>query len=254
MGLNITPFAPVDSPIFSGHPTIEGVTSTGASGTGKSLYDTGTIFGAGSASAGTKPKLTSGTILTSPEAGAIEYDGNVFYLTGNTTSGREQNVTQAHYLMTADGSVSNTASITDMFPANSSFATATNGIYEFVAEIFFLKTTGGTMVFTLTNTQNYTSAVGSWMLTNASTGVGGGGATFGGAVSITGAATIALIATASLTTAINQYARIRFMIECATAGNIRLRGTPSAGTFTMLRDSCYTVKRLGSATVGSFVA
>jgi hypothetical protein len=57
-----------------------------------SILDTPTInaptFGAGSATAASKPKLTSGTNLTTPEAGALEYDGSVFYQTPNTTFGR----------------------------------------------------------------------------------------------------------------------------------------------------------------------
>jgi len=40
---------------------------------------------AGSATAGTAPlKLTSGTLMTNPEAGAIEYDGTNFYCTNST--------------------------------------------------------------------------------------------------------------------------------------------------------------------------
>lgn len=42
---------------------------------------TGAFMAAGTSSAGTWPKLTSGTVLTTPEAGAIEYDGTVIYLT-----------------------------------------------------------------------------------------------------------------------------------------------------------------------------
>jgi hypothetical protein len=42
-------------------------------------------IGAGTGDAGTAPlKLTSGTILSTPEAGAIEYDGTDLYLTNNT--------------------------------------------------------------------------------------------------------------------------------------------------------------------------
>lgn len=45
------------------------------------------VFAAGSAAANTKPKFQSGTVLTTPEAGALEYDGNVFYLS-NAASAR----------------------------------------------------------------------------------------------------------------------------------------------------------------------
>lgn len=39
----------------------------------------GALFAAGSAAANSWPKLTAGTVLTTPEAGALEYDGNVMY-------------------------------------------------------------------------------------------------------------------------------------------------------------------------------
>lgn len=48
---------------------------------------------AGTAAAGTAPfKLTSGTNLTTPEAGAIEYDGTNLYYTDSTTTRRTLNV------------------------------------------------------------------------------------------------------------------------------------------------------------------
>ena len=45
----------------------------------KTLVTTAPVFAAGTASANTAPKLTSGTVNTTPEAGALEYDGKVFY-------------------------------------------------------------------------------------------------------------------------------------------------------------------------------
>ena len=46
----------------------------------------GLLLGAGSSAAGTAPlKLTAGTVLSTPENGAIEFDGTDIYLTENTT-------------------------------------------------------------------------------------------------------------------------------------------------------------------------
>jgi hypothetical protein len=46
----------------------------------------GLLLGAGSAAAGAAPlKLTTGTILSTPENGAIEFDGTDLYLTENTS-------------------------------------------------------------------------------------------------------------------------------------------------------------------------
>lgn len=47
----------------------------------KTLVNTDPDFPAGSASAGTWPNLASGTLLTTPEAGAVERDGDVWYMT-----------------------------------------------------------------------------------------------------------------------------------------------------------------------------
>jgi hypothetical protein len=46
------------------------------------------VFAAGTASANTWPKLTTGTLLTTPEAGAIEYASGIPYITPNATSNR----------------------------------------------------------------------------------------------------------------------------------------------------------------------
>jgi hypothetical protein len=47
----------------------------------KTYVTTAPVFAAGSSSANTKPKLTSGTVLATTEAGAIEFDGKAAYFT-----------------------------------------------------------------------------------------------------------------------------------------------------------------------------
>ena len=54
----------------------------------KTYVNDAPIFAAGSASANTKPLLSSGTLLTAVEAGALEYDGTAAYFTPSTTIGR----------------------------------------------------------------------------------------------------------------------------------------------------------------------
>ena len=236
---------------FTGHQTIEGVTSTGASGTGKFLFDTGPTLAAGTTTIAPLTFGAGGAVLTSPVTGAVEADAAGMYFTGNTTSGREQVSTVAQYLMTGDGNVSNTATITDFFPANSSFSTVTNGIYEIVFEVFWLKTTAGTMVWTVTNTQNYTNFVG-FVMNNISSGMGATGAVAGYGLDGTTSAAAAFPVSSSVSNGVEMFSRIYVLAECGTAGNIRLRGTPSAGTFTARRGSKYTVRRLGAASVGTF--
>lgn len=228
--------------------TVIGTTDTQTE-SGKTF--TAPIFSAGTASASTAPKLTSGTLNTTPEAGAIEYDGAVPYFTADTTNGRTQGGNQNIFLLTANGSALG-PTIADFFGTNSAIPTVTNGIYVIDFYCYYLKTTGGAVTYTVTNTQTYTNLVAHWLNTAASTGLAGGGSTLGGVVTTTTAAA-ALPATSSLTTGTNQYVEIHATAECATAGNIRLQVTSSAGTVTPLRGSKFFVRRIGSANVGTFV-
>lgn len=68
---------------------------------------------AGTATANTAPlKLTSGTNLTTPEAGAIEYDGNNIYHT--TTSTARRSLVGALFTQTANKTVANTITETSI--------------------------------------------------------------------------------------------------------------------------------------------
>jgi len=65
----------------------------------KTFANTAPAFAAGSASAGSWPTLASGTVLTTAEAGAVEYDGNAFYL---TTDAGNRGVAPALNIIRAD--------------------------------------------------------------------------------------------------------------------------------------------------------
>lgn len=196
--------------------------------------------------------LTSGTNLTSAAAGAFEYDGTNFYETIDTTSGRGAATVQQIFRLAANGSAIGSA-IADYFGANSAFPTVTNGIYELTFYCYFLKTTDGTVTWTITNTQTYTNIAAHYQQS-----IGTGIATVGDAVSAgivtTTTAAAALPVTGTVTGGANHWAIIRATAECGTAGNIRLRATESAGTITPLRGSYYTARRLFAGNVGTFVA
>ena len=117
----------------------------------------------------------------------------------------------------------------------------------------FIKTTAGTVTFTLTHTANYTNLVAQWEGSN----TGGIGATISrttAGIVATTAAAAALPVTASLGAVANHEYVIRALVECSTAGNIRLRVTQSAGTVTPLQGSYYTARLVSAANVGTFVA
>ena len=96
---------------------------------------------AGTGVAGTAPlKLTSGTKLTTAEAGTIEYDGVAPYFTSNTTSGRGFIPTTQMFRLTSSGTgITATVTGTNYFGANSNIALAANSVYEIEIVAFFTK-------------------------------------------------------------------------------------------------------------------
>jgi len=217
----------------------------------KDYIETAPVFAAGSASAGSKPKLTAGTLLTVVEAGALEFDGTAFFNSIDTTNGRRQTCDQQIFRLVANGAAIGPG-IADYFGATSALPTVTNGVYELTYHLRYLKTTAGTVTYTITNTQSYTNITAHWMQT-AVGGIGATGTTGGAAIQGVTSAAAALPATGSLTTAVSHSAFIRVVAECGTAGNIRLRVTSSAGTITPQRGSYYTARRLFAGNVGTFV-
>lgn len=196
-------------------------------------------------------KFVAGTNLTNAEIGAIEFDGTAYYDTVDLTSGRAQRTDTHIFRLTANLGTRG-AAIADFFDASSAFPTITNGIYELIWDLYFLKTTAGTATFTITNTQTYTNIVASWLISIGDLAVANAVSQAG--IVTTTAAAAALPATGSLTTANNHHVIIRALAECGTAGNIRLRITQSAGTVTPLRGCMFTARRLFAGNVGTFVA
>jgi len=233
--------------------TLPAVSGTFATLAGVEALTNKTVtFAAGSASASSKSKLTSGTVLTAPEAGALEYDGAAFYLTTETTSGREQNVTEHVWRLTAAGPPIGPA-IADFFGANSSISLPASGMYELEAELYFRKTTAGTVVVTVTTSAaNYTSFSGSLEID----------AVTGGTVfqTITRAnihagtvAAQAFPATGVVSDATNHKYTLKVVFQNNGAGNIRIRFTSSAGTVTPGANSFYKIRRI-PGNIGTFVA
>lgn len=80
----------------------------------KTFVNTAPVFAAGAAGANTAPKLTAGTVNTTPEAGAIEYDGKVVYLTPEANN---RGVLGAEYVicLSSDNTLANSASEQALF-------------------------------------------------------------------------------------------------------------------------------------------
>jgi len=195
----------------------------------------------------------AGTLLTSAIAGGEEYDGVAKYFTGNTTSGRGYIPTTQIFRLTANGSAIG-ATINNFFGANSAINLAAGGVYEIEAYCYFTKTTAGTVTVTATTSLapvNLNGTINYGAIT--------GGTATGAANQIslynstaTGAA---FGASGSLTTAVNHAFIIRLIVEAnASASNLRINFTESAGTVTPLRGSYYKATLLPAGNTGLLAA
>jgi len=197
--------------------------------------------------------FTAGSLLTSPVAGAVEFDGNAFYTTDDTTDGRGYLASIHLRRLTASGSAIGPG-IANFFGATSGLGLDSSVLYEFEAALFFTKTTGGTVTFTMTFSNapvfNSVSYVGTPV---------GGVATVGtpqtAALAASAAAAGALPVTGSLTTGVNHQYMIRglFQANATTGGTLNLQITSSAGTVTPLAGSYYKITRLPTDNTGAFV-
>ena len=205
------------------------------------------------ASTTTTPSMlfTTGAIKTSGQAlGDVEFDGTNFYHTIDLTSGRQADVMQSVYRITANLATRG-GTIADYFDASSAFPTVASAVYELDYYLWFLKNTAGTLTFTLTNTQAYTNLVGS-LKVSGDLAVAAGTQEVGLVTTTTAAA--AFPVTGTLADAKNHFIHVHALAEIGTAGNIRPRVTVSAGTITPLRGSYYTARRLFAGNVGTFAA
>jgi hypothetical protein len=196
-------------------------------------------------------KMASASLVGSPVAGTIEYDGSLFYCTDDLTDGRGFIQSPHYFRLTSDGSTIST--IANFFGSTSGMALDTSTFYEIEAYLYFTKTTAGTATFTFTfsnapinNNANYVGTpVG---------GVGTVGTAQTAALVKSTATAGALPATGSLSSGVNhQYiVRAMFQANASTGGTVDLRITASAGTITPLTGSYYKLTRLPSVNTGTF--
>jgi hypothetical protein len=161
----------------------------------------------------------------------------------------------ARFMLAADAGAAIGPAIANFFGATSAFSTEATSRYLIQAFLSFLKTTAGTVTFTLTSSTNVIGARGAYQGTPL---VGGTASSVAGQVAQLanpGAATaIPFPVTGSLTTAVEHTYMIWAIVETNTAGNIRLNITSGAGTVTPRKWSFYRVWKLASGNIGSFVA
>ena len=197
-------------------------------------------------------KLTAGTNLSTPSAGAIEYDGTVIYSTNDVSSQRGYVPSTQIFRLAANGSSITT--IANFFGPISSIQLAAGGVYEIEAYCYFAKlTTNSTVVVTITTSAapvNLNAILQYGLLTN------GGVAGAANQVALfSSTSTSATLTSGTLTAAQNHAFTLRLILDAnASASNLRINFTSTAGSVTPYRNSYYKVTKLPSGNVGNFVA
>lgn len=120
----------------------------------KAYANTAPAFAAGSASANSWPKLAAGTLLTTPEAGALELDANALYA---TTDAGNRGVVPVEHIIRQDS----TYTLTSQTTAQQVFNASTNGritletgcyFFEAMIALTSMSATSGNATFDLTGT------------------------------------------------------------------------------------------------------
>ena len=208
---------------------------------------TAPIFAAGSASAGSAPKLTSGTLMTTAEAGAVEYDGKAHY-TSHSASERGVSPSVQLITLTSAYTLTSQTALQKLFnvPTNGAVTVAGNTTYMFDLAISLtaMSATSGTYSFGWLGTAVYTR-VKWWALANK------GAATPVAALQTMSTNTAATAVVAATTTATGQ-ATIRGKLVIGTGGTIiPAIGLSVAAAAVVGVDSYFRIWPVGSNTVQS---
>lgn len=190
-----------------------------------------------------------------PDPAFLRYNAGTFFGTNDAQS--DYGLMPLMHIFRLDSAGSAIGpTIANFFGANSALQLNTSSLYFIEAELYFTKTTAGTVTVTLTSSaapQNVNGIL--------QTGAIAGGTAVGAANQIalfnSTSTAAAFGATGSLTTGVNHAMRIRmtYSSNASTAPNIRFNVTSSAGTVTPLAGSYYRVTRMQNAiSVGTFVA
>lgn len=196
---------------------------------------------------GTAPLVfTSGANLTTPLAGAHEYNGSSFFKTIDTTSGRGVSPVSQFIL---GGDVSGITS-SPVFPART-LSLVSGALYEYEAEVYLNKPNSGTLTwsFSFSTTPGYMHA---HYIGHPTTGIAAvGSATTAGIVNATGTI-ISLPNTGTLSSGANNHYKVKAIISVASATTVALNLSANTGTVSVLAGSSAKITRLPTVSVGTF--
>lgn len=227
------------------------VVESGSSGFGATSPTAKVHLGAGTATAGTAPlKFTSGTNLTTEEAGAVEYDGAALYATMDTTHGRGTVPVEQYFRLTADGATISAAAA-PFFAGTSNISLASGAAYEIEFYCYFLKTTAATVVWTLTNTAAPT-AMNVALEMSPIAGVAATPTAALNANLVKSVVAAPTITTGTLATGVNHYAHFKILLFNGTGSSFILKASTASGSLTPLLGSYWKARRLPANSIGTF--
>jgi hypothetical protein len=193
-------------------------------------------------------KLNSGTNLTSATQGAIEFDGNTMFVTGDTSNGTGRGIVMAPQM----GKLATGASVASgghFFTSTVRPALLAGRLYKFEYYLKFTKATSGTLTFSFANsaTTNLDLIAIAELLTVGSSLTTG---TNGNIVNInaTGASSTSSAASFVIADATNMVARILGTVIPVANTRLGLVVSCSAGTVTSVVGSNFLYVDMGSAT------
>jgi hypothetical protein len=208
----------------------------------KDFVEVAPVFAAGSATAGSWPKLTSGTLQTTPDAGSIEMDADAIYMTHD--AGNRGAVSICHYIRAATSrALSNVATEQALFnsPTNGRI-TLEVGLYFFEGMLYLtgMSGTSGNAAFDIVGAGTAVTADWLWHAVGIDNNTPTAAGTQTGSFSIT-QQSVASMLTAGTGTGLG--AELRGTFEVTTAGTLipsvtlvnAAAATVAAGSYVMLR-------------------
>lgn len=234
--------------------TLGGAAASGTGGLARTTTPTLTspVIAAGSAAAGSWPKLTPGTVMTTAEAGALENDGNCFY--GCTDAGNRGVIPFDHFIRCdATRTLPNDTNLNAIFnsPANGTLTLETGTyLFEALLQVTVMSATSGNALVDILGAGTATTAAWMWMHLGVDSTTPSTIAAPQMAVAVTKTSPTQ-IATSGTGTGLNVY--VRGTVEVTVAGTI----IPSIKLFTAIATavvgigSFFKINRIGSTSVAS---
>lgn len=181
-----------------------------------------------------KDDITPGKVLISGEDGMATWE-----------------IIEQYFHLSAPGT--NITTIANFFGANSNISLVPGGYYEIDIWAWFLKTTAGTVTWTLTNSGAPTGQnIYFRMSPPAGIPAPPGAATFLEGAYYNDTQAVRAFTTASLTTAVNHFAQFKIFLRNNTGTSLKIQATSSAGSITPGINSYWFCKQRNPGNVGTF--